>query len=177
MEKEAQRAEEILSEIREKVQELNKITKNLPYHLRQRFALHECYTFGAVGSPGNNYHSIINGEPERVLRPIHIEVDRAEYREILRKKKMPEPMIWDRWPPHSAEEKAEMYQKLAEFNQTRERSELIMAAPHDEFGHFMRVEARKTAKRLNKEYKDVLTDPRFKEKCREIWEAVDDIVI
>jgi hypothetical protein len=101
------------------------------------------------------------------------DIDRDHYRALLRRQRMSEPMIWDRWPARNEDERADQAHRVAAWNAARATPETKKPAPPpaDEFETFLKVEARRSAKILKMPYEVLVADADFRERQKRIFES------
>jgi hypothetical protein len=101
---------------------------------------------------------------------------RAEMRERMRKKRMPEPMIWERWPARGEVEEKE---RLDRENVWYERFSRVRreptAAPVDPWQAFLQKIARRESKETGRPTPLLLQDSAFIERTRTYWNTIQNL--
>jgi len=113
----------LLSYITQATEKLNALARTLSDESIRKNNLYWGYSLSSIGNPriGDPPTAIVLANQERHERIVYHSsavdtFDRPNARQILRRGKMPEPMIWERWPALNSEEKYEKEQKINAFN-------------------------------------------------------------
>lgn len=145
---------------------------------RRHAGLWDRYTLTAVGSPlwGSATKPIYDPRYVTPQRVFQANPDRAHAREVLRKAKLPEPLIWDRWPPHSAAEKSEMAERLARWRPANGQAPVAPRRPTpppiDPFEAYVMREARRVAKASGEFPSAVAAKADFRERCKRFYDEI-----
>ena len=164
-------AKDLIQEISDKVKELNSVLAALPPDELRQAELQTRYWFGGAGSPqaGLGFKSIIpvNEEHQRG-KAFQSDIDYDHYRKKLRANHVNEAEIWIRFPAKTEDERAERETRMAAWQARRERKILI----HDPFKAYCLAEAKKLSRANGKSIETILSDDKFKQDCKTLWEIV-----
>lgn len=170
------KALELLAAAIAAVNALNDELEQTPMTLLRQHNLQTRYIFGGAGSPfaGIGLRPIIphNKEHER-HKAFQTDIDRGHNREQLRKSRMPEPMIWERWPAINLTEQTERDQRLAAYQGSRPKPAAPVKPSADPFENFLRTQARKEARKTKASAEDLMTSPEFRERTKRVWDLIN----
>jgi hypothetical protein len=97
---------------------------------------------------------------------------RAEMRGVLRAQKMPEPMIWERWPARTPEERED--QKIREDRWYTQQSRIAYKKESLE-NRFLEKYAKKSSPLWGRPAKDLLEDPEFLQQARKEFQVAQEL--
>jgi len=101
---------------------------------------------------------------------------RAEMRERMRKQRMPEPMIWDRWPPRGDVEAREREERENIWYERFSRIRREPGAPAvDPWQAFLQKIARRESKETGRPAPLLLQDEGFIERTRTYWNNIQNL--
>lgn len=162
-------------QITEEVLELNAELEKTPYSLLRKLNLQTRYYLNGSGSPfpGLGLKPIIpvNKEHERA-KAFSSDIDRAAYRDMLRRQKMPEPMIWDRFPARNKAEDLEQIELVTAYKKKAEGKSIFLLKKINPEEAFLQEEAKKSAKFLQKEVEILLKDKEFQRNTRALYKLL-----
>lgn len=153
-------AEAVVRTLRQKIKSLS------DYEIRKR-GLHFEYIIVASGDPrgGMGTKPILLPEDRsipHIRMPEPVRLDPIEGRAKLRLAKAPVYTIWDRFPPRNAEEREEMEKEM----------EKVRPKIDDPFQKFLSQQALTVSRREHRLQSEVLSDPEFRTKCRNIFDSL-----
>jgi hypothetical protein len=165
------RAVEIISQVKALLEELNRLTSDIPLPDRVKHDIFERYFFGCSGGPGGVVKEIIPTVAKIPVWPDRQQHNTYEFSRIgARNRGTPERMIWELYPAQNAIEREEALRRIREA-ESKERSK---ASP-DEL--MLKRAAALAAKRENKPAECFLADAAWVAQQRELQRLIQGIKI
>ena len=184
----AAEAKELLLKAEALIGQANRLLRNCSDDDRRRHGLWFQYLWIACGDPrgGQGTKTIFDSTtPDAVRNRAQVGAFyaqnqnphyRAEMRERMRKQKMPEPMIWDRWPARGEVEEKERQERE---NVWYERFSRIRREPGvpaaDPWQAFLQKIAKREAKETGRPAPLLLQDANFIERTRTYWNTIQNL--
>jgi hypothetical protein len=101
---------------------------------------------------------------------------RAELRQVLRTKKMPEPMIWERWPALTEAEKAEKATREDAWYSRHSRVKRAgITQVADPWTNFLKRKAIAAAKRSGRSWTQIMQDKSFVQRTKAYYDSLDNL--
>lgn len=157
--------------IAEDIRRLNADLAVAPLNELRKADLQVRYAFGGAGSPwpGAGTKPIIPvNEEHSKAKAFATDIDYACYREKLRAQRVPEPQVWDRFPPQTPAEQQDMTERLAFYVRAREKArQADNMSPYD---MFLLKTAKAEAKLAGTTAAAILEDPGFRALAEVLWQ-------
>ena len=161
------KAKKLLAQIKLLVTELNEEVSFFKKEELENQGLNVKYYFGgpSFAPIGVGTSPIIPKDLEHTRnKALRADIDYQHYRDLLRKQKVSEPEVWDRFPPQNNAEIIEKESKLYHYSLKKKK---IFASPFEEFCH---SEAKIRARKEKRPAEVFLLDADFLSRCKNLWE-------
>lgn len=164
-------AKRLLQYITDATNKLNSLMRLLPDEAIRKNNLYWGYSLSSIGNPriGDPPQALVLANQERRERIVFHSssmnpFDREHARKVLRSGKMPEPMIWERWPALSNEERADKEARLATYAaKHRPKDYQPPSVTKSPLETFLERQAKTDSRRLNTSQQALLADEAWKE--------------
>ena len=164
-----------LEAVRRAVEDLNTALEKTSAVTLRAWDMQIRYYLGGAGGAyaGPGLLPVVPVTKEPPVRRVYVnDVDRDHCRALLRGQKMPEPMIWERWPARNAEEKAEEGRRLAQWHSRRGVPTPLKADP---FQTYLTNEAKKLSRKSGQPVEMVVKNQEFIERAKSIWDIINNL--
>ena len=92
---------------------------------------------------------------------------------LFRSQGFPEPMIWERFPPHTPQEEEERIDRIRTYEARKSVKVAREVAKASPFDAWLQVQARKEARVSRREYAVVMKDEEFLERAKNLWNVIN----
>jgi hypothetical protein len=155
---------------------LNDEVSKLSNDEKRALGLFDRYSLGGISS----HMTAIRELNPLGAKPLHVihgpSCSREELRETARRARMAEPMIWERFPARTDEERADEAKRMYEWRKKRPIKDAVEPelSPYQKF---LRTQAKRAAKDSGRDFEIILRDPDFLERAKRIWVELESMEI